>query len=238
MNEAEVNAWNEFAKELRKRVRWDLEKIGKALLSALQILPALTADERAALLKIGLKVAERSSKFAVTFLRLAPGVLASIDPSCRHTILRWAEILASESRESLLEFLDRSPQTIKALPEKERSIYLDLGLRLASEDWPISLKYFMNLSKISHEISSEKIYHWYKDGLPLIDKNLPAALAYYSLESRHSQERGQAQSTAIFFEEVARPLKLFAQALTGESLSLKPLPELREGMQNSFYFLP
>jgi nitric oxide reductase activation protein len=238
MNEAEVNAWNEFAQNLRKRVRWDLEKIEKALLSALQILPALTADERAEILKIGLKVAERSSKFAVTFLRLAPGVLASIDPSCRHTILRWAEILASESRETLLDFLERSPQTIKALPEKERSIYLDLGLRLASEDWPISLKYFMNLSKISHEISSEKIYQWYKDGLPLIDKNLPAALAYYSLESRHSQERGQAQSTAIFFEEVARPLKLFAQALTGESLSLKPLPELREGMQNSFYFLP
>ncbi|MBU1208729.1 MAG: hypothetical protein KKH04_17690 [Proteobacteria bacterium] len=238
MNEAEVNAWTQFAQDLKKRVRWDLEKIEKALLSALQTLPALTADERAEILKIGWKVAERSSKFAVTFLRLAPGVLASIDPPCRPTVLRWAEILAAESRETLLEFLERSPQTIKALPEKGRTLYLDLGLNLAFEDWPISFKYFMNLSRITFEISSEKMIPWYKEGLPLIKKNLPAALAYYSLESRHSHERGQELSTSVSLEEVSRPLKLFAQALTGESLRLKPLLELKGKIQNSFYFLP
>ncbi len=238
MNEAEVNAWNQFAQDLKKRVRWDLEKIEKALLSALQALPQLTAIERGSLLQIGLKVAERSSKFAVIFLRLAPGVLVAIDPSCRQAILQWGEILASESRETLLDFLAGIPKTLNALSPNERSAYLDVGLHLALKDWVISFKYFINLQKISLEIPSEKINRWYNEGLFLIDRNFPAALAYYSLESRYSQEKRQEQSTAVFFEEVARPLKLLAQALSGESLALKPLPELKEGIQNSFHFLP
>ncbi|MDI6755484.1 MAG: hypothetical protein QME78_13950 [Thermodesulfobacteriota bacterium] len=238
MNEVEIQAWNQFAQDLRKRVRWDIEKIDKALLSALQILPAITIDERAELLKIGLKVAERSSKFALILLGLAPGALASIDPSYRHTTLRWAEILASESRETLLDFLERIPETIKALPENGGSVYLDLGLRMATIDWPVSFKYFLNLSKITNDIYSENIIQWFEEGLPLIQKNLPAAQAYYGLESKLSQDLGQVDNSAVSLEEIARPLKYFAQALTGKSLSLKSLQDLKRGVQTSFYFLP
>ncbi len=238
MNKEEVQSWNRFAQDLRKRERWDHKRIEIALDSALQTLPELMAAERGALLQIGLKVAERSSKYAVTFLGVAPGVLAGIDSDCRPPILRWAEVLASDSRETLLDFLAGSEKTIHALPANERSTYLEVGALLALEDWSISFKYFMNLLKIRSEISSEKIIDWYREGLPLISQNFPAALAYYSLESRYSQERCQERSAVVFLRDVSRPLKFLAQALSGEDLNLKPLPELREGVQNIPHFLP
>lgn len=238
MNKEEIHSWNQFAQDLRKRGRWDHKKIEIAMDSALQTLPGIRAAERGALLQIGLKVAERSSKYAVTFLNLAPGVLASIDPDCRPAILRWAEVLASESRETLLDFLAGTQRIINTLPRKERSVYLEAGVHLALEDWSISFKYFMNLPKISCEIPSEKIIDWCEEGVPLIAQNFPAASAYYSLESRYSQERCQERSAVVLFQDVARPLKILAQAFTGESLSLKPLSELKDGVENSSYFLP
>ena len=78
MKEAEISAWNEFAKGLRRRVRWDVDKIEGSLISALNILPELQANERAQLLEIGRLVAERSSKLAVIFLRVAPEALSAL----------------------------------------------------------------------------------------------------------------------------------------------------------------
>ncbi|MBI5967499.1 MAG: VWA domain-containing protein [Deltaproteobacteria bacterium] len=84
----------------------------------------------------------------------------------------------------------------------------------------------------------EKFPLWFEQGLSLVRKSLPAAMAYYGLESKHSQDRFQEKSSAIFLEEVARPLKLFAQALTGGNLSLRPLSEFQGGFQHPFGPLP
>src|SRR3972149_455274 len=130
MNEAEVYAWNEFAQDLRRRVRWDPERIASALVRALEFLPALENHERSELLKIGRVVAERSSKLAVVFMRVAPNALAGIAPSLRAPILRWAAVFASQSRETLIEFMEKSPDIIEFLSESERAVFLDLGLHL------------------------------------------------------------------------------------------------------------
>jgi len=238
MKEAEISAWNEFAKGLRRRVRWDVDKIEGSLISALNILPELQANERAQLLEIGRLVAERSSKLAVIFLRVAPEALSALDPSCRPTFLHWAATFASQSRETLIDFLEKSTEIFRGLPKEEGAFFLEPGLRLAQQDWSISFKYFLNLSRIRQEVSIEKFPSWFEAGFPLIRKSLPAALAYYGLESKHSQARGQEESSAVSLEEVARPLKLFAQALTGRSLGLRPLQEIKGRFQHPLGPLP
>jgi len=238
MDEIEIKAWKDFARDLKKRVRWDSEKIEWALIRALNILPTLQEEERAELLKIGRVVAERSSKLAVTFLRSAPQAISAVDSPCRLTFLRWAGIFASQSRETLMDFLEKSPEILRAFPKNEYETFLHHGLRLASQDPPLSFKYFLNLPRIRKEVPWEKFPSWFEQGLPLIRKNLPAAMAYYGLESKHSQDRFQEKSSAISLEEVARPLKLFAQALTGRNLSLRPLSEFKGGFQHPFGPLP
>jgi nitric oxide reductase activation protein len=238
MNEAEVNAWNEFARNLRKRVRWDIEKIGCSLSSALSALPALEYQERAELLKMGMVVAERSGQLAVAFLRIAPRALSLIHPSARTPFLRWAAIFACQSRETLIDFLEKSRDILKVLPEGERADFLDLGLRLASQDCSVSFKYFLSLPQIQREIPLERLHPWFEEGFFLIRKCLPGALAYYGLESQRSRERGQENSSAVSLGDVARPLKLFAQALTGRSLSVRPLEARQGGLQHPLGPLP
>jgi hypothetical protein len=238
MNEEERQKWSEFAGELRRRSRWDLEKIERALGGALEALPGLEREEREELLKIGWVVAERSSKLAVSFLRIGPTILSSLSPAIRPVLIRWAMILADYSRETLIDFLERSREILATLTEEESSFLLSQGLELTGLDPSISFKFFVNLPKINKEISRDRFSSWFEEGLTLIPQSIPAAMAYFGLESRRSQDRAAEEPFSVSLEEVSRPMKLFAQALTGRSLGLRPLPELRNGVQNPTGPLP
>ncbi len=238
MKEFEIKAWKEFAQDIKKGVRWDPDKIAGSLNRALEVLPRLNDPERVELLKIGQLVGQRSSKLAATFLRIAPEALLRIPLSCRSLFLCWAEILASRSRETLLEFLEKSGELLGVLPEKSLSFLLDAGLRLALQDGSVSFQFFLHLSKIHETVSPQRFDPWFEEGLKLIHKSPPAAKAYFGLESKRSQERMQDLSSAVFFEDIARPLKLFAQALTGEKVGLRSLADLPAGAQASLGIFP
>ncbi len=238
MNEAEVQEWNEFARDLRKRVRWDVEKIDWALARALEILPGLGGRERADLLQMGKVVAERSSKLAVTFLRVAPKAVSSIHPPFRPIWTCWGMGLAEHSREALIEFIEKSPEILGALPEEEGLFFLHYGLKLAARDPSVSYKYFANLPRIQKEIQKDRFPLWFEEGFSLITKGLSVALAYFGLESKRSRDRGQENGPSVSLVEVSRPLKLFAQALTGRSLGLRSLQEPEVGFRHPLAILP
>jgi len=140
MDEKEVIKWNEFARELRRRSRWDLDKIEHSLARAMEALPGLERKEREDLLKIGWVVAERSSKLAVSFLRIGPPILSSLSPAIRPALIRWAMVLAHHSRETLIDFLERSRGILVILTEEESSFLLSQGLELAGLDPSISCR--------------------------------------------------------------------------------------------------
>ncbi len=122
----------------------------------MEILPNLGGPERADLLRMGKVVAERSSKLAVTFLRAAPRAASSIHPTFRPLWIRWGIGLAEHSRETLIDFLEKSPEILGALPEGEILFFLHYGLKLAARDPSVSYKYFMNLPRIQKEIQKDQ----------------------------------------------------------------------------------
>jgi hypothetical protein len=229
MNEREIQAWNEFAGDLRKKVRGDIQKIDLALASALKILPGLGFQERAELLQIGKAVAQMSTKLAVTFLCIAPEVVSSIDTNVRSIWLKWAMVFAMHSRETLIHFVEKTQAVLNVLPAEVCPFLLDCGLKISSVDPSVSYKYFMSLPRIQREIPMDLFLRWFEGGLSLIHENHSASLAYFSLESRHSWNRVQQNNSSVCLKDVYRPLKLFAQALTGKNLGLRPIRNPDEG---------
>jgi len=226
MDQSEIQAWKDFALHLRRLARWDLEKIDRALLEALEILPGLKEPERADLLKIGRRVADRSSKLAVAFLRCGPKSLSKIDPTFRSVFVKWAEFLVLNSRETLIDFFEKGPSILGSLSKGEGQNYLDLGLNLAQKDWAVSFKYFLNLNRITAQTTKDNLISWFEAGLPLIRINPTAAMAYYALESKQSQSKADDESSSISLDLVAGPLKILVQAMTGKGIGLRPLKDL------------
>ena len=225
MNQSEIQEWKDFAHHLRRLARWDLERIDQALKEALNTLPELEESSRAEILKLGRIVAERSSKLAVQFLRLAPGALHRIAAVNRPSFLKWAGTLAGNSRESLIEFFDRGPEILGRLTREEGARFLNLGEKLAANDWAVSTKYFINIPKISTEIHKDKLISWFEAGLVVIPRNPAAAMAYFSLESKQARQTGKEPNPNVVLQDVAGPLKILVQAMTGRPMGIRPLKE-------------
>lgn len=238
MDEFELKEWQSFALKLKERAIWDIGKIDRNLQKAISYLNLLAKEERKHLWYLAQKVAERSSKLAVLFLGLAPETMTLVDQSCRQPILAWAEIFASSSRETLLIFMEKIPLLLPSLPKEERATYLNLGWQLAQKDWSVSYKYFANLAKINAEIPRPNLFTWFSEGIKLIPQNILAARAYFALESRYAQDRIKEHHPAVCLEEVARPLKIFAQALAGKELKIQAINNRAAGLNNSIYPIP
>lgn len=238
MDEFELKEWQGFAQKLKERAIWDISKIEKNLQRAISYLALLSWEERRHLLYLAQKVAERSSKLAVLFLGIAPKTMVLVDQSCRQPVLAWAEIFASASRETLLTFMEKIPFALACLPKDDRSTYLILGGQLAQKDWSVSYRYFANLAKINAEVPGANLFSWFSEGIKLIPQNILAAQAYFALESKYAQNRIKESHPAVRLEEVARPLKIFAQALTGKELKIQAINNSAEGLINSAYPFP
>lgn len=238
MDEFEIKAWQGFAQKLKERAIWDIGKIEKNFQKAISYLPLLAKEERNRLLHLAQKVAERSSKLAGIFLDLAPKTMVVVDQSCRQPVLAWAEIFASASRETLLIFLEKIPLVLPCLPKDDRATYFFLGWQLAQEDWSVSFKYFDNLTKINAEIPRSHLLTWFAAGLKLISQNNLAARAYFALESKYAQDRIKDHHPAVRLEEVARVLKIFAQALAGKEMRIQAISRSGEGVDNFPYLFP
>lgn len=238
MDDFEIKAWQSFAHDLKKRALADSGKIEKNFQGAISYLPFLGKEERSHLLRLAQKVAERSSKLAVLFLGIAPKTMVAVDQSCRPPILAWAEIFASASRETLLEFMEKIPLVLACLPKDDRLTYLYLGRKLAEIEWSVSFKYFENLSKINAGIFQPNLFSWVAEGIKLIPKNLAAARAYFGLESKYAQGRIKDHHPAVYLGEVARPLKIFAQALTGKELKIQAINNSAERPKTFAYLFP
>jgi len=220
MNEAESYSWNEFARELRRRSRWDLDKIEHSLAGALEALPSLERKEREELLKVGWVVAERSSKLAVSFLRIGPTILSSLSTAIRSVLIRWAMILADHSVRRSSIFWRGAGRSWRSSRRKKVPFFSLKVWKLAHRDPSISFKFFINLPPDQQRISRDRFSSWFEEGLTLIPQSIPAAMAYFALESRRSQERPRRTILRVPGRSL-RPMKLFAQALTGRSLGLR-----------------
>ncbi len=225
MNETEIQEWKDFALHLRRLARWDLERIDCALKESFLALPDLEAFHRAELLKMARLVAERSSKLAIQFLRLAPQSVNRIPTATRPSFLKWAWILAVNSRESLIEFLEKGPEILSGLSPGEGARFLTLGKTLAEKDWAVSTKYFINIPRISSEIKKDKLNSWFETGLAVIRKNPAAAMAYFSLESKQAWQIGEETNPHVLLTDTGGALKILVQAMTGKPMGIRPLKE-------------
>ena len=107
-----------------------------------------------------------------------------------------------------------------------------------ARDPSISYKFFISLPRIQKEIQKDQFPVWFAEGLTLVGKSLSMALAYFGLESKRSWDRGQENGCSVSLTEVSRPLKIFAQALTGRSLGFRPLHEPEAGFSHPLGILP
>jgi len=191
---------------------------------------------------------DRSGGVALQYFKAAGRVLAAAG---RDSFERWtalAKRVALQGNAASYHFMKQSPEIISELagkvPAAKRSrvveAVLELVEEIAEKNTAAAVECFKASPLALGAASLGQFRDWARRGLELSD-NPRRVQAYYSLESKASQEALFQVEGGLTLDSVSHTLRLYVEALTGRSLhvaSLGSIPDESKIGDGSTVYLP
>jgi nitric oxide reductase NorD protein len=175
---------------------------------------------------------------AVEFFRTSPAILADIpERTLRNEVIRLGAQMAERSPETAIAVLSEAPTILRQLPREEwQTRVLHYGLLLAERDAETALAYVRRCPELvaligSGEDAREKFEAWFGSGMEVLEYSLDGGRSYFSMETEKSLGAVSRALTGVPLRQIARRIKLFAQALCGRELHIYELPDSLESDQ-------
>lgn len=192
---------------------------------------------------------------ALAFFRTSPALLEDLaSPAVRTRVLALSSTLADRSSELAVEFLGEAPGLLRRIRDsvwQER--VLQYGALVAEQDAATALAYLrrapevIELADPDAPTLADRFDKWYRGGMEVLAYNPEAARAYFAIETRKALEALEEAASGVALRSVARMLKLFAEGLSGEPVTIRPLnasggveaaPQVRASADGATIFLP
>jgi hypothetical protein len=192
---------------------------------------------------------------ALAFFRTSPALLEDLaSPAVRRRVLALSNQLADRSPELAIEFLGEAPGLLRRIRDaawQER--VLQYGVLVAERDAATALAYLrrapevIELADPDAPTLADRFDKWYRGGMEVLAYNPEAARAYFAIETRKALEALEEAASGVALRSVARMLKLFAEGLSGQPVTIRPLdesggggtaPQARASSDGATIFLP
>ncbi len=165
------------------------------------------------------------------FIRNSPEIFSKIPSDATKTQLLELTSEVAESVASLAEQLFTESTSILPL---FRSLALeDVLLQKATEiarfDGALASTFFLSGPKILNALGkiADRFPEWVEQGMALLKSGPETAKAFFSLEGKIGQIAIDRLRGGVSLSTVSRTLKLFAEALSGRRVSIKPTTDLK-----------
>ncbi len=175
---------------------------------------------------------------ALEFFRTSPAILADLPGQARRNdVIRLGAQLAARSPETGIALLSEAPAILRRLPSDEwRSHVLQYGLLVAERDAETALTYVRRCPELvaligSGEEARQKFHSWFASGMEVSEYSLDAGRAYFAMETEKALGAVSRAMSGVPLRQIARRVKLFAQALCGRDLRIHDLPDSLESAQ-------
>ena len=168
---------------------------------------------------------------ALTYLRTSPSLLGELKTAdVRRWALTVAAAFANRSPDRAIEFLGEMPGWFRRISDPEwQTRVLQCGTLLAEADADAALAYFrrapemFELMDAAAPSSTDRFDEWYRGGMEILAYSPEGARAYFAVETRKALDAVERAASGLSVREVSRMLKLFAEALSGRSVTIMPI---------------
>ena len=136
-----------------------------------------------------------------------------------------------------IALLAEAPAILRGLPTDEwRRQILQYGLILAERDAETALAYVRRCPELvaligSGEGAQQKFQSWFASGMDVLEYSVEGGRAYFGMESEKALGALSQAMSGVPLRQIARRVKLFAQALCGRDLRIYDLPDSLESAQ-------
>ncbi len=204
-----------------------------------EILKVLSSEDLKAWASVSVKLVTPNSlgkpdyMAALSFFRTSPALLGDLATAAvRRRVLGLGGVLADHSPEQAIEFLGEAPGWLRRIRDPQwQERVLQYGALIAERDAAAALAYLrrapevIDLADPDAPALMDRFDKWYRGGMEVLAYNPEAARAYFAVETRKALEAIEEAASGVALRSVARVLKLFAEALSGRPVTIRPLGE-------------
>src|SRR5207249_2140925 len=169
---------------------------------------------------------------ALTYMRTSAVLLAELPTlAVRRRLVALADSLADCSQERAIELLGEAPGLLCRISSAEwQERVLQYGMLVADKDADAALAYVRRAPEMIDLIGGNDVLHssafdrfeaWFKGGMEVLDYSHEAARAYFATETRKALEAVEQAASGVALRDVSRVLKLFAEGLSGKTLTIR-----------------
>lgn len=241
-----LTAWAQVGADLAK---WDYVLGVEYLRRGSEILRVLPVDDLKTWAALSAKLVAPNSlgkpdyMASLAFFRTSTVLLEDLaTPAVRRRVLTLGSLLADRSPEQAIGFLGEAPGWLRRIKDpgwQER--VLQYGALVAEQDSAAALAYLRRAPELIELAGSDspslepRFEEWYRGGMEVLSYNPEAARAYFAVETRKALEAIERAMSGMALRSVARLLKLFAEGLSGHSVTIHALDEKGRGERGAIY---
>ncbi len=202
-----------------------------------RITPALLGHLPLALIPkwiaVGLKLAQGNLLQILLFMRNSPEVFSKISSSSEQSLL--LELTGEVAEQSLTLAGQLFNDALEVLPAfrtlRLETVLLEKATEIARFDGELAATLFLSGPRILKEMGaiSNQFSEWVDTGMSLLKKNPDAAQGFFSLKSKSAFHAIDQLKGGVSLSRISRTLKIYAEALSGQRVSIAPTTRLGEG---------
>ena len=190
-----------------------------------QIFP-LIGQDKTAFIGLATTLLDSGWREVKSFFESGAKALPKIDPDERFRFLKIAERLVQAGGANIPNVM---LETSQALSEVETGVHakiLTLSESLLEESPAAVPEFIKSCAKVMDRLSIGQVERWYEEGVTLLRQNPDGGLAYFKIESAHSESILEALSSGIELDRIKPIMEMYCRGLAGAEIKLAASEEL------------
>ena len=188
----------------------------------------LLGENKGLFLSLGSSLVEKSWRQVKSFFETSTVALPRIEVDQRARFLRLADRLLEGGNPNVPAIMLDISGSLSRREGKSHARLLDLAERLLDVSAEAMPDFVRSAPSALDRVSMSQLETWFEEGIRVTDRNRDGGLAYFRVESAHSQAVLEGLSSSIELTKVSGLMEMYCRALAGADVKLEASRELVE----------
>ncbi len=198
---------------------------GECLALGIQIFP-LIGEDKTAFITLASTLVESGWREVKSFFDAGAKALPKIEPEQRFRFLKIAEDLVQKGGSNIPGVMLETSQAFSTIGTEHHERVLSLAEGLILESPEAVPEFIKSAAQVMDRLSLAQLERWYVEGVSILRQNPDGGLAYFKIESAHSESVLEALSSGVEFDRIKPIMEMYCRGLAGEEIKLAAAPDL------------
>ena len=186
----------------------------------------LIGGDKEAFISLASTLVETGWREVKSFFEAGAKSLPKVDSSQRLQFLNIAERLVSSGGRNIPTVMSEMAHALADIEPENHEPILNLAERLI-EISPAAVPEFIKGSpQVLERVTTMQMAKWFEEGVQILRQNSDGGLAYFKIESSHSEEVLESLSSGVEFGRVKGVMEMYCRGLAGAGIKLAATEEL------------